>query len=460
MTKKFVSMFLALAMCLSLAATNVVAVEEIAGSSHPEIDFDGPMIFYPFVYTEEPSWAWAREIIGDCSSLVPGYLYLQDLRTKEITQIIEEPVDTFCLDNEILYCLIDGSAILRTNYWGEDKTVLYTTQHGTLANLEYWEDVLLFSDGDHVIRLDFVTGQEKDMGIYEGITAIYFAEDGAFTWRDAEGIEYARDENGHDEKVAVIGATEICEVVGTHAEISDPLVMTPYAAILEPVTKFPLPEYPVGSYYTTTGQACTTHNDVWNNPNRTCIMYRDAIQCEGFGRYVLDRYANILPSPNSSWPLTDSHIHNEKIAFNTQADVKNFFQNSEYAKYGTYLRFDHEKSNGDPGTHTAVIADITSTSVTLYDANYTDSSHYCMVQMKTYLFSNFIKDFQAINRIAAHSFDGAVKSQNATYHQIPCTVKGCNGYRLEEHYTTAIGKYATCEGCGYVGEIWNAIPLH
>ena len=126
MTKKLVSMFLALAMCLSLAATHVVALENVTESARPEIDFDGPMIFYPFVYSEESGWAWAREIIGDCSALVPGYLYLQDLRTKEITQIIEEPVDMFRSDNEILYCLVNGTSIVRTDYWGEDKTVLYT----------------------------------------------------------------------------------------------------------------------------------------------------------------------------------------------------------------------------------------------------------------------------------------------------------------------------------------------
>ncbi len=52
-----------------------------------------------------------------------------------------------------------------------------------------------------MIRFDVENKQEEDMGIYEGITDLYFAEDGTFTWRNAEGIEYARDENGHDEIV-------------------------------------------------------------------------------------------------------------------------------------------------------------------------------------------------------------------------------------------------------------------
>lgn len=80
-------------------------------------------------------------MIGDCSNLVPGYLYLQDFRTKEITQIIEEPVDMFCLDNEILYCLVDGASIIRTNYWGKEKAVLYTAQYGELANKGIFPEV-------------------------------------------------------------------------------------------------------------------------------------------------------------------------------------------------------------------------------------------------------------------------------------------------------------------------------
>lgn len=171
------------------------------------------MLFYPFVYTEEEGWAWAREMIGDCSSLVPGYLYLQDLRTKDLAQILAEPVDMFCSDGTVLYCLVESSSVLRTDYFGEDQTTLYITQYGNLASLEFWDGVLLFSDGDHVIRLDVETEQWEDLGVYEGITAIYLAEDGTFTWANAEGVEYARDENGHDEIVPPWGCYDEPEIV-------------------------------------------------------------------------------------------------------------------------------------------------------------------------------------------------------------------------------------------------------
>lgn len=459
--KKLVSVLLIVTMCLTLLGTSVIATEDVSASAHPEIDFDGPMVFFPFVYTEEPGWAWARELIGDCSALVPGYLYLQDLRTMEITQIIEEPVDLFRSDNETLYCIVDGTLILRTNYWGEDKTVLYSSKYGNLANLKYKEGILLFSDDNHVIRVDVENGQEKDMGIYEGVTEISFAEDGSFTWRNAEGIKMARDEDGHDEMVPeVIGEfAETFEIEEVPAEIAELNMVTPYA-ISVPVT-FPLPQYPVGSYFSETNEACTCHPDncsIYGGCD--CIYYRGGIQCEGFGRYVLDRYANIISPKNASWYSDkDDHWHDDTIKFNGPEEVKRFFQGSPYAKYGTYLRFDHMRSNGKMGTHTAIIAGITSTSVTLYDANYTDSSHPCMVQLITYSFSNFTEDFQAVNRIVAHSFTGTIEQATSKYHTVKCAYDGCEGYIYEEHASTNPGKRATCAYCGYVGEIWNWAPV-
>lgn len=466
MTKKFVSMFLALVMCLSLTATSVGAVEDMAETSHPEIDFDGPMVFYPFVYTEEPGWAWARELIGDCSNLVPGYLYLQDFRTKEITQIIEEPVDMFCSDNEILYCLVGGTSVVRTNYWGEEQTLLYTSQYGNLANLEYWDDVLLFSDGDHVIRFDVVASNGTDMGIYEGISAIYMDEDTSFTWADAKGVEYLRSADGRDEMVPEI-ACEIEEFFGIAEmpfECSKADVAVPYAVTV-PIT-FPLPEYPAGSYFTKDEGACTDHHTE-GCPSSTCNCryYRGGSQCEGFGRYVLDRYAHIPLSANSAWyQLTDTQskkkdphvLSNTEDTFNSSADVRAFFL--KYAPYnydigyGTYLRLS--------GQHTVIVADISSDSVTLYDANWS-TTDFCVVKFTEYTYAQFYNTtkFRSITRIVAHSFDNITNYGSKTYHRAACSLGTCPGYIIEEHYAISVGKNATCLGCGYVGEIWNQAPI-
>lgn len=453
--KKFVSMFLALTMCLSLLATSAVAVEDMAESSHPEIDFEGPMIFYPFVYTEEPGWAWARELIGDCSSLVPGYLYLQDLRTKEITQIIEEPVDMFRSDHEILYCLVNGTSIVQTNYWGEEQTLLYTAQYGGLANLEYWEGVLLFTDGEHVIRIDLANNTQNDMGLYERITAIYMAEDTSFTWVNAEGVEYIRSADGQDEMVPEVIGELADAFVDTEnsAEISNVNVATPYM-IGVPIT-FPLSEYPVGSYFTKEGLPCSHHNTgtCSYTGGCACKSYRKGIQCDGFGRYVLDRYAHIPLSDSSDWyGENDPHRHDMEKDFNTADDVRAFFQTSQYAKYGTYLRLSK--------SHTVIIADISTTSVTLYDANYSTAED-CIVKLTEYTYAKYfsISKFRKITRIVAHSFTNAVEEYNSKYHKALCSYDGCAGYSYVEHASTNPGKNAVCQGCGYVGEIWNCAPL-
>ena len=146
--RKMTALFLALAMCLSLSMANAFATESSLETSHPEIDFNGPMVFYPFVYTEEAGWAWARELIGDCSSCVPGYLYLQDLTTKEITQIIEDPVDMFCPDREILYCIVNGNSVVKRTIGEKIKPCCTRLNMGILPIWNIGQTAFFFQMGN------------------------------------------------------------------------------------------------------------------------------------------------------------------------------------------------------------------------------------------------------------------------------------------------------------------------
>lgn len=74
------------------------------------------MEFYPFVYSEEEGFAWVEELIGDCSSCLPGYLYVQRLSTGERWQVLDRPVNLFRSSDVTLYCIVDDSTILQTNY--------------------------------------------------------------------------------------------------------------------------------------------------------------------------------------------------------------------------------------------------------------------------------------------------------------------------------------------------------
>ena len=465
--RKMTALFLALAMCLSLSMANAFATESSLETSHPEIDFNGPMVFYPFVYTEEAGWAWARELIGDCSSCVPGYLYLQDLTTKEITQIIEDPVDMFCPDREILYCIVNGNSVVRTNYWGENKTLLYTAQYGNLANLEHWADSLLFSDGEHVIRFDLMTSCWEDLGVFEGITDIYLEEDNSFVWVNSEGVEYARQADGHDAVVYLPedGLSEHEEYCEMHEdfEYSNANGITPFA-VMVPVI-FPLSNYPAGSHFVKkTSVTCTCHGlDYCSTPshasyseNCNCGYYKGGYQCEGFARYAMDQYAHYAPSSASWYPLRGDHDVASNVTVTSADDVRLFFQATPSVGYGTYVRVKRSS-----GTHALVIGEITSRGITVYDANFSNSDP-CVVLFKTYSYEKFysnmtIKD--SIVRVVAPPFNGTTEKANSKYHKAYCSIGDCGGYTFLEHASTAPGKNVTCKYCGYIGEIWNIAPL-
>lgn len=464
--RKMTALFLALATCLSLSMANAFATESVPETSHPEIDFDGPMVFYPFVYTEEPGWAWARELIGDCSVCVPGYLYLQDLTTKEITQIIEDPVDMFCSDHEILYCLVNGNSIVQTNYWGEDKTVLYTAQYGNLATLEHWADTLLFSDGEHVIRFDLMTSSWEDYGIFVGITDIYLGEDDSFVWINSEGVEYTRQADGHDEVVYLPedGLSEhedFCEIHDIDFESPSINGITPFA-VIAPVT-FPLSNYPVNSHFVKNASVtCTCHGKAYcSNISHTsysycnCGYYKGGHQCEGFARYVMDQYAHYALDSAGWYSPKGDHDVASNATVNSANDVRLFFQTTRSVGYGTYIRV--ERSSG---THALVIGEITSSGVTVYDANFSNSDP-CVVLLKTYSWEKFYSGMttgKKIVRAVAHSFND-IEQANSKYHKAYCSIDGCGGYTFFEHASTAPGKNAVCKYCGYVGEIWNIAPL-
>lgn len=71
----------------SVATTGAVSISETTPNISDEMEY------YPFVYSEDETFAWARELIGDCSVCEAGYLYVQDLSSHEIWQVIDQPVD-------------------------------------------------------------------------------------------------------------------------------------------------------------------------------------------------------------------------------------------------------------------------------------------------------------------------------------------------------------------------------
>ncbi len=97
-----------------------------------------------------------------------------------------------------------------------------------------------------------------------------------------------------------------------------------------PGTLFPLSNYPVGSYFSQTGVACTCHhNNCSYYGNCDCQPYAYAIQCMGFAKYAYDQFSH-----RSSW--TDISADRD----NTVRDISTTTKAQQYMgalPIGTYV---------------------------------------------------------------------------------------------------------------------------
>lgn len=280
-------------LAINMVAANAVSINEMEDYSNSDYETKN---HYAFIYSDTDEFAWARELIGDCSNCVPGYLYVQDLLTGEIWQVINQPVDMYRSSGETLYCVIGGTTIIQTNYWGQAPTELYTSVYGVIYNIEFFEGKLYFSDGDHVIRYDLGSSLSAELAICEGISLLVPVSDTSFAWGSSEtDISLYDVSTGHQENVDLKDLLSEGAVSNT-SNVAPPIETLNLGA-LQQVT-FPLPEYPHGSHFTNSGYACTHHDP--ENPcpydgSCGCKSYRGSIQCAGFAAYAFDRYSHQYP---------------------------------------------------------------------------------------------------------------------------------------------------------------------
>lgn len=404
------------------------------------------MEYYPFVYSEEEGFAWVEELIGDCSSCLPGYLYVQKLSTGERWQVLDQPVDLFRSSGETLYCIVDGSDILQTNYWGQAPIALYNAAYGNIDNLEFLDDKLYFSDADRVICLDLHNHNSEELAVCDGITFLFPLSANAFVWSGIADETYRHNiDTGIEEPVdleELFAEDAFSEAV--QIDHSDAV-----AAVPSGMVRFPLSEYPTGSYFTKNGLACTSHSNC-SYGGCNCICYRNAIQCAGFAMYAFDRYSNLYPNSASWYSNTDSHSNVQKRWFNTDENVRLIFSS---LGYGAYMRLGRP-GQGDVGVHSIVTAGTTGTSVTIYEGNYDGQ---CRVRSITYTFAQFRARFNFVEKTVAHNFTGTAVKYSADYHRVPCSYSGCAGYILQGHYAQSPGANVKCLGCGYVGNISTGV---
>jgi len=159
----------------------------------------------------------------------------------------------------------------------------------------------------------------------------------------------------------------------------------------------------------------------------------------GFAKYASDQYAH-----RGSWSYTPSHTIDSAQGYSSDSELKVLLKG---LGKGAYIRL-HKTGGGSD--HSVVIANADSSSVTVYEANY---SWKCDVGMRTLTYAQFRNQYAYIVKSFAHSFDGSAIKYDADYHKVKCSLSGCNGFIYGSHYAQSPGANATCLACGYKGNI-------
>ena len=459
--KKFVSMVCVLALlmcCVSFSAEASDNVTALKNTTRNNSALEA-MGYYPFIFSEDDGFAWAREIIGDCSMCEPGYLYVQDLITKEVWQVLDCPVDIFRVIERTIYCIVDGNKILRTDYWDAPPVTIYTAESGNLGNLEIHDNQLYYTESDSVMRLDLETGVAEPIVTCSGIINLYPVDDNSFAWISSDGSEHLyRMDSATDELIcfdSILVSQQVPLEISTNQVVTSQNTRAVDLPVFSSAQEiFPLSDYPHGSYFTQNSSACSTHAGCTASSPGNCKVYKSSIQCMGFAKYAYDRYSH--RSASSPWPSSGDPHFLSGIRITTDQDVQLLFSD---IPYGSYLRLERRNDDDPEDDHSIITAGVSATSVTIYDANNAGYPNFCMVQLYSVTFAVFREDYEYVNERIAHNFVNVFRN-NSNTHAIRCSHSNCGGYILESHYSANPGANAICDACGYVGPIMEDINIY
>lgn len=461
-------LILCLALCLFVIMQPVTvsaADESLAGTAYTS-DADisseeyriAPINLFPFVYTEGGAAWYEENIIGenDCKL---GYMYVKNFDTGEITQILDEPVISFCETLENLYCVTEDQKIVMTDYSGELHILLYEAAQGAVESLRYYNGKLYFIENHSVIRLDLTDLSAATILEQEGIVSVNPFSDTELIWRNARDEAYYFHTTA-GKSVLLENEQEENAVLGLETyEVPDAIELIPPDAEIQAVTAavdFPLPEYPVGSNFCD-GGICDHANEVY-----CCRYYASSRQCDGFARYAHERY---IHHSGSAWsnpyrPAKDSHFLADVDSSDTDAvefrlsntsEVRLFFSK---LKKGAFVRYTKNRWDFD-GFHSIAFVSMDSTGIWAYECN---QDNRCGVSYTHYNFSAFIGRYNYVSIYVSHTFPRSATSASSSTHRFDCV--NCDGYIFEPHCAYTPGNNATCAKCGYVGKITVQCPLN
>ena len=448
--------------CLLLASIIVVSYAEDIMSFAPTSVESGtlrdsdvaPDPYFPFIYDEDWNYNWlGDELASLIATLNPGYMYVADLDARSVTQVLDDPVTDYECNLEYIFALTESNQIVSVDYVGNNRTVIYNGVHGDLGALEYENFALYFADGDKITRINTLNGDTEIVLSISNIVYIFPYKIGNLLLKDTYGSAYTYDENTK-ELVLLEDANAVEELLNStiitlplnpqnDAQVNTDIVASIRASDTSP-TKLPLSEYPAGSYFTTTGGACTNHS--------YCKTYACTNQCDGFARYANEHYYHVAGSTWSTPYAVAGDLespYNQYQAFGSTNALYQFFNQLEK---GAYVRVSKRNSVQDSippytsqGSHSFVYISHDSNGAVLYEANLDEK---CGVSYGYRSFDDLLSRYPYFFGWVNHDQNGIVINSSDYYHRIRCSHSGCAAYIEEAHsYRYTSGRYV-CDVCG------------
>ncbi len=413
-----------------------------------------PDPYFPFIYDKDWNYNWlGDELAAIIATLDPGYMYVADWGAHSVIQVLDVPVTDYECNLGYIFALTKSNQIVRVDYTGNNRTVIYNGVSGDLAALEYENFALYFADGDNITRINTQSGNTEIVLSISNIVYIFPYKVGKLLLRDTYGNAYTYDENTRklilledENAVDELLNSTIASVSPTsqnRLQANTNIVASTSTTATSPRT-LPLSEYPIGSYFTTTGNACTNHS--------YCKTYACTNQCDGFARYVNEHYYHVAGSTWSAPYAVAGDLespYNRYQAFGSTTALYQFFNQLEKGAYVRVSRRNAIEDSTPPhtsqGSHSFVYIYHNNNGAILYEANLDNE---CGVSYGYRSFDELLSRYPYFFGWVNHDQNGIVINSSDYYHKIRCSHSGCTAFIEEKHsYRYISGRYV-CGVCG------------
>lgn len=87
----------------SLLLIGILTLQTLAINFKSEENIDN--LVFPFIYSDADDLVWVRKYVGDCSTCIEGRLYVKDMVTGEVKEIVSDAVKQLRESEDTLYCI-------------------------------------------------------------------------------------------------------------------------------------------------------------------------------------------------------------------------------------------------------------------------------------------------------------------------------------------------------------------